>query len=78
MRCHRIIEETDLCSRAGFLEHALVREAPSPLQLAALEALLEAAAAQPDAFAARYSGRLPWLRGFLSHTDVAGDRHSIR
>lgn len=56
----------------GLLEHALVRDATPALQLAALEALLEAAGAAPAAFAARYGSRLPWLRGFLSHTDAAG------
>lgn len=50
-----------------------MRDATPALQLSALEALLEAAGAAPDAIAERYGPRLPWLRGFLSHTDVAGD-----
>jgi hypothetical protein len=49
-----------------------VRDATPGLQLAALEALLEAAGGGPAAFAARYGPRLPWLRGFLSHTAAAG------
>lgn len=57
---------------AGLLEHALVREASSELQLIALEALLEVAGAQPVAFAQHYAPRLHWLRGLLSHTDSAG------
>ena len=56
----------------GLLEHALVRDATPGVQLGALEALLEAGSGAPAAFAARYGPRLPWLRGFLAHTDAAG------
>ena len=41
-------------------------------QQAALEALLEVAGESPEGFAAVYASRMPWLRGFLSHTDAAG------
>ena len=58
---------------AGLLEYALVRDATSELQLSALEALLEVAGAEPSAFAAYYSHRMPWLRNFLNHHDAAGD-----
>lgn len=42
------------------------------VQLAALEALLEVAGEAPEGFAGVYAARMPWLRGFLSHTDTAG------
>jgi len=42
------------------------------VQLAALEALLEVAGEAPEGFAGVYAARMPWLRSFLSHTDVAG------
>jgi hypothetical protein len=43
------------------------------VQLAALEALLEVAGAAPEGFAELYAARLAWLRGFLLHTDAAGE-----
>ena len=57
---------------AGLLEHALVRDGTSQLQLVALQALLEVAGAEPAAFAQHYAPRLHWLRGFLGHNDSAG------
>ena len=58
---------------AGFLENALVRAAPGDLQAVALEAILEVAAAAPADFAGSYRAKAPWLQGFLSHVNQAGE-----
>lgn len=63
---------TRLDGAADVLEHALVKDGTSELHVAALQALLETAATDADAFAARYQTRLPWLQGFLSHIDEEG------
>eukprot|EP00892_Ulva_mutabilis_P001254 jgi/Ulvmu1/11129/UM071_0012.1 len=52
------------------LEHALVREAPTELQLIALTQLLAVAHVDPAAPAAHVRTRLPWLRAFLSHVNA--------
>ena len=57
---------------AGFLDNALVRAAPGDLQAAALEAILEVAAAAPADFAGGYRAKAPWLQGFLSHVSPTG------
>ena len=59
---------------AGLLEHALVKDAPAELHVAAFQAVLEVAADAPDQFAAAYKTQLPWLKSYLSHTDAAGMR----
>ena len=59
---------------AGFLDNALVRAAPGDLQAAALEAILEVAAAAPADFAGGYRAKAPWLQGFLSHVNPTGER----
>lgn len=54
------------------MEHALVRDSPSELHAAALEALLEVAAADPPEFAGLYRHRVTYMQGFLGHVDAAG------
>ena len=66
-----------LVINTGLLEHALVRDASSELQLSALEALLEVAGTDPAVFAEQYSHRMSWLRGFLNHHDAAGQTQSF-
>lgn len=60
---------------AGILEHAMVKEAPSELHVAAIQAVLEVAAHYPQPFAALYrgGGQLAWLKSFLTHTDATGE-----
>ena len=60
---------------AGILEHALVVEGTAELHVAALQALLTLAADHPPLVQQRYSSRLSWLQGFLSHVDAAGELH---
>ncbi len=57
---------------AALMEHALVRDSTSELHAAALEALLEIAAADPPEFASHYRHRVTYMQGFLGHVDAAG------
>lgn len=50
-----------------------MRDSPSDLHAAALEAILEVAAADPPSFAGHYRHRVAWLQGFLGHVDATGD-----
>lgn len=50
-----------------------MRDAPPPLQVAALEGLLAVAAEAPQAFSHRYASRVQWLRSFLDHSDASGN-----
>ena len=50
-----------------------MRDSPSELHAAALEAMLEVAAADPPSFAGHYRHRVAWLQGFLGHVDATGD-----
>ncbi len=51
-----------------------MRAAPGDLQAVALEAILEVAAAAPADFAGSYRAKAPWLQGFLSHVNQAGEQ----
>eukprot|EP00124_Ichthyophonus_hoferi_P004629 Ihof_evm1s534 gene=Ihof_evmTU1s534 len=51
------------------LEHALGPCAPSSLQKEAARGLEELVEALPEATAPRYTGRLAWLKGFVSSSD---------
>ena len=58
---------------SGILEHALVRDGTAELHATALSALLETADKRDvSAFAQKYSGRIAWLKSFLSHVDEEG------
>lgn len=50
-----------------------MRDSPSELHAAALEAVLEVAATDPPSFAGHYRHRVAWLQGFLSHVDASGN-----
>ncbi|KAL3147888.1 hypothetical protein ABBQ32_002606 [Trebouxia sp. C0010 RCD-2024] len=54
----------------GILEHAMVKDAPGELHVAAIQAMLEVGGDHPHPFAALYQGHLTWLKAFLSHTDA--------
>ena len=56
----------------GVLEQGLVRDSPSEVVVAALEALLEVAGDSPAEFAQLYKGRLDWLQTFLGHISATG------
>ena len=54
------------------MEHALVKDAPAELQVAAMQAMLQVAADATAQFAALYKAQLAWLKTYLSHTDATG------